>query len=155
MTKLFVVGLFFILSYCALAQETASDSTQNNINLDADFRIEELNTKYAKANEDKPMKGYRIQLFSGNKTQAYEKRRLFVNSYPDIFSKVIYDVPSYKVQVGNFIYELEAQKCKQDILEGFPNALIIETDIDIPEYSLPEKTEEIEVTEEENATNNF
>lgn len=54
--------------------------------------------------------GYRIQLYNGNEQQARQILTRFNVDFPDRFSKLVYNSPEWKVQVGNYKTKLEADK---------------------------------------------
>ncbi len=58
--------------------------------------------------------GFRIQLYSGNEKRAKKFLNHFKSKYPNIFCKLVYDVPNWKVHVGNYKSKLEADK---DLIE--------------------------------------
>ena len=54
--------------------------------------------------------GYSIQLYNGNEQQARQILTRFNVDFPDRFSKLVYNSPEWKVQVGNYKTKLEADK---------------------------------------------
>ena len=67
---------------------------------------------------------YTIQLFSGNKENAIKKSdEYYSKGYPYEVT-VEYETPNYKVWVGRFRTELEADKTFDRIKKDYPNALI-------------------------------
>ena len=54
--------------------------------------------------------GYSIQLYNGNEKQARQILTRFNVDFPDRFSKLVYNSPEWKVQVGNYKTKLEADK---------------------------------------------
>jgi len=54
--------------------------------------------------------GYRIQLYNGNEKLARQILTRFNIDFPDRFSKLVYNSPEWKVQVGNYKTKLEADK---------------------------------------------
>lgn len=54
--------------------------------------------------------GYRIQLYNGNERLARSTKGKFEVEFPEIYSKLEYNEPEWKVQVGNYKTKLEADK---------------------------------------------
>ena len=65
---------------------------------------------------------YRIQLFSGNNNQASKVIKEYRALYPKWTSTIVYETPNYKVWVGNFRNNLEADRALAAIKETFPAA---------------------------------
>lgn len=129
-----IIVTLFLLSFGHFC-EAQNNDTNTRINLDADFRIEDLSKRYADYNKGKKMDGYRIQLFSGRRDGAYELRKQFFKAFPDISSEVVYETPDYKVQAANCLTELEAEKYLQQIRTVFPGAFVVKAKITPPEYT--------------------
>jgi len=69
--------------------------------------------------------GYRIQLYYGRETEAREIESKFKASYPEVFSKLTYEQPYWKVQVGNYRTKLEADKAMLSFSKEFSSLIII------------------------------
>ena len=69
--------------------------------------------------------GFRIQLYNGSETQARNYKRRFENEFPGVFSKLEYDAPEWKIQVGNYKTRLDADKAINKIREKFYGAIVI------------------------------
>ncbi|NQX96372.1 MAG: SPOR domain-containing protein [Flavobacteriales bacterium] len=96
-----------------------------------DSRIDKLNEKYTSRYS---LKGYRIQIYSGNKKQlANQTRASFLRVHPKTKAHLNYKQPHYKVRVGDFKTKLEALKYKKFITKEFPNSFIVRDEIDIKE----------------------
>lgn len=54
--------------------------------------------------------GYKIQIFNGNEITAKSKQKKFKILYPRVKSKLVYNAPEWKVQVGNYKTKLEADR---------------------------------------------
>ena len=87
------------------------------------------------AEENKRVKsvpGFTIQVYSGtSRDMAYQVKRQVYHVLTDGKPEVIYVQPNYKVQVGEFIERLEAQKTYSLLKKEFPTALIIPNRIKI------------------------
>ena len=76
--------------------------------------------------------GYRIQLYNGMiQTKAENTQGRFIALFPDIVTRLFYNQPEWKVQVGNFRTKLEAKKALLLIREEFEGAFDLKTKIKI------------------------
>lgn len=119
---LFVFG-FIGISQVSLAQVTLKiDETIN----------EELRMKNAKIDTTK-VSGYRIQIaFSSNMSEASGGKNSFDSKFPKVGSYLLYQQPYWKVRVGNFYREIDAQKLLDEIRIYFPDAFIVRDNIHRP-----------------------
>ena len=69
--------------------------------------------------------GYRIQLYNGNEQKARKFRARFGVEFPNNFSKLVYNAPEWKVQVGNYKTKLEADKDLIKFREKFSGIIVI------------------------------
>lgn len=69
--------------------------------------------------------GYRIQLYNGNEQQARKFRERFRIEFPNIYSKLAYETPEWKVQVGNYKTKLEADKDLIKFQEKFSGIIVV------------------------------
>ena len=51
--------------------------------------------------------------------------------FPKIPTKIVFSSPEWKVQVGNYITRLEADRSLVDIKKEFPSAIILATEIEL------------------------
>lgn len=86
----------------------------------------------AKAKKYPQIAGYRIQIFNGRKNDCLSKRADFLRQYPEMAAYLLYEVPEYKTQIGNFRSRLEAEGFLQSILADFPGSFVIATQIEKP-----------------------
>jgi len=82
--------------------------------------------------ENKKFTGYRIQLFAGNsKVEAVKVKSDFISKFENNYPEVIYQVPNFKVRVGNFRDRLEATKMLETYKVEFPSAFIVQDEIEL------------------------
>jgi hypothetical protein len=117
------------------SQEAGKDS--GNIRLIQDDKVDLLVSKHIQINQNrKGIDGFRIQIFfdSGNnsKTRAKSVYESFLAKYPNIGTYLTFKTPNYKVRVGDFRTKLDAQRFLNGILTDYPNAWIIEDQINLP-----------------------
>ena len=117
------------------SQEAEKDS--GNIRLIQDDKVDLLVSKHIQINQNrKGIDGFRIQIFfdSGNnsKTRAQTIYETFLSKYPNIGAYLTFKSPNYKVRVGDFRTKLDAQRFLNEILPDYPNAWIIDDQINLP-----------------------
>ena len=82
--------------------------------------------------DNKTFTGYRIQLFAGNsKVDALKVKSDFISKFENNYPEVIYQVPNFKVRVGNFRDRLEATKMLETYKVEFPYAFIVQDEIEL------------------------
>ena len=71
-------------------------------------------------------KGFRVVIYNGSdRLKAYEVKNAFSRAFPGIPSYISYNVPSYKIKVGNFDDRGEAGKFIRRISAAFPTSFIV------------------------------
>jgi len=139
--KLYLVNILLLLFLFigmnrTAAQKANGGTNSSEITILQDPRIDKLIEKHASINESIKglMPGFRVQLFFGSKKKAaLEVKADFIGKHDDIKGYVIYDVPYFKVRVGDFRTHLEAQKLHEEITEEHPGAFIVKDMIPVPE----------------------
>lgn len=69
--------------------------------------------------------GYRIQLYNGLEKRARSFRGRFQVEFPGIYTKLSYDEPEWKIQVGNYKTRLQADRALNKIREKFNGAIVV------------------------------
>lgn len=67
---------------------------------------------------------YKIQVYSGNRSGAYEAQKEFSSSFGGWYPSIQYETPNFKIWAGNFRTRLEADRALKRIKIKFPNAFI-------------------------------
>lgn len=73
--------------------------------------------------------GYRIQLFTGNKQMADRIKAQYLQlnlSYPVY---MVFEMPNYKIQVGDFRNRLEAEGVRESLMTTFNGAFLVKSQI--------------------------
>lgn len=131
--KILLINLSLFLSCQIAFCQEKSDSLQQKTTIVKDSRIDLLGETY-KATYS--LKGYRVQIYSGNKRQpANQTRASFLRVHPKTKAHLDYEQPYYKVRVGDFKTKMEALKYKNFISKEFPNSFIVRDDIEISELT--------------------
>lgn len=93
-------------------------------------RIQALMKDYAGTKQ--PLKGYRVQIFLGDRTKAEETRRSFLVRHPDTPAYLDYLAPNFRVRIGDQRTKLEGEKLKQALLNEFPGLYVVPCEIEMP-----------------------
>lgn len=113
----------------------ASDNTQTIVKPTHDItaRLDTALSAIAVQNKNlRYAQGYRIQIYSGNnRDEANKARDRSYALFPDITPHFIYNQPTFRVKVGDFIDRLEAQRVYAGLLAEFPNAMVVQDRIEI------------------------
>jgi hypothetical protein len=128
--------LFLVLIFAgsfSLRAQTAADTMQKGV--DADPRLHTLVTKHTEVNAQGKGKGYRVQIYFGaDKAKANEMKARFLAEYPSkIHAYELYDVPNFKIRVGDFRTRMDAYRFLKKIRAEFPQSFIVESEIEYPE----------------------
>ncbi len=130
-----LLALFFLLflGHFSVLAQTASDSIQKDVH--ADPRLQTLVGKHVDVNAHGKEKGYRVQIYFGaDKAKANEYKARFLGRYAgDIIAYEVYDVPNFKIRVGDFRSRMDAYRFLKKIKSEFPSAFIVESEIEYPE----------------------
>ena len=85
----------------------------------------------------------RIQIYSGDRDNAEQMIKEFIEIFNDTTADVIYETPNYKVWVGNYYTQLEADKRLLEIRKKFRSAFIFRPELqEIFEDEIEEKLEQ-------------
>lgn len=77
--------------------------------------------------------GFRVLIFFDmSKTVAEQQKAYFLSMYNQHKAYVDYLAPNYRVRVGNFRTELEAEKLKQELIALFPTSIVVADKIQLP-----------------------
>jgi hypothetical protein len=86
---------------------------------------EELNKKAYLENR-KTMSGFRVLVLSTNdRNKATEVKTILLRDFPEHKTYLIYQSPNFKIQIGNFRTQAEAEKLKKIIMRLYPDGVII------------------------------
>lgn len=125
---LLVLTLFF--SRQSWAQDTSGVVVRKDPRIDQlvhkQIAINEETTREARRN----VPGFRIQVINTrDRNQAYEAKTKVYEQFPDWQPYLLYQAPYYKLRVGDFKTEEEAQAALQQLSKIFPSGLYVIHDI--------------------------
>jgi hypothetical protein len=118
MKSKFYLGSFLLLLLVSSNSVSAQNSTNSSNqvkNLIAKKR--DFNSKFGF--------GFRVQIFYGDETKARSLQNKFKVNFPNVYTKLDYDQPYWKVQVGNYKTRLEADKAIVNFSEKFSGLIVI------------------------------
>ncbi len=85
----------------------------------------------------------RIQIYSGDRDNAEQMIKEFIEIFNDTTADIIYETPNYKVWVGNYYTQLEADKRLLEIRKKFRSAFIFRPELqEIFEDEIDEKLDQ-------------
>lgn len=117
------------LGFALFSQEQLN---RGYVSINSDQGIDQLMHNFKKANEGKTIPGYRVQIFSGKRQAAFDLKAEVLKLWPSAECEVVYEVPDYKVQIGNYRNKLEAEKALSDIWPFYKSAFYVQTQITLP-----------------------
>ncbi len=108
------LGLFFA---CTLNSNAQSNNTDQ----------EDINSLLKKKRNynKQSLNGFRIQLYNGSESRARTIKNNFEYDFRGVYTKLLYDAPDWKVQVGNYKTRLDADRALNKIKEKFKGGIII------------------------------
>ena len=121
MRKIIIFFTIISLSYTTLIGQNGNIEINQSNKLDSIIKLKkELNSK---------IQNLRIQIFSGDRDNAEQIIKEFIEIFNDTTADVIYETPNYKVWVGNYYTQLEADKRLLEIRKKFRSAFIFRPEI--------------------------
>ena len=135
MKTIFLFFLVFSAAFCNAISinNLIADTGKTEVVL-KDSLIDDLVIKKTAVNKKTGGKvaGYRVQIhFGPDKNKAKEMKTKFLIKYPDIAAYDDYDVPNFKVRVGDFKTKLEAFRLLKQIKEDFPGSFIVDDKVEM------------------------
>ena len=105
---------------------SARDSaTHASVKIQQDVRLEKL---VVDDSDIKPqtISGFRVQVFSTNiqrtgKLEAFKVEKQILEAFPDAAIYISYISPSWKVRVGDFNSQAQAQSFRNELVEALPS----------------------------------
>ena len=131
----FLFAFLLPLSVSAQLDSAQKDSAQKGkviINVDESVK-QYLENRKQERQSDTVFKGYRIQLmFTDKRADAKAAKEKFQSMYPNCPAYLIYDSPNFKVRVGNFATQLDAQALLFKLIPDFPTLFLVEERVSEP-----------------------
>jgi hypothetical protein len=126
MHKSLIILLLFI------AQKTWAQVDSSSVVVYKDARVEELIRKQVEINEEttrdsrRIMPGFRLQVISSqDRNKVFAAKAKILQQFPDLKPYLMYQAPNYKLKVGNFKTQEEAEEYQKELGRLFPSGLFI------------------------------
>ena len=117
-TIIFTGVLYFLLaSYGYSQQGTVTINQHKSINT-------LLKQKKEMNKNEHDSDRYKIQIYSGGRSEAHEAQKEFSKVFSDWKPSIQYETPNFKIWAGNFRTRLEADRALKRIKKEFPSAFI-------------------------------
>ena len=107
--------------------DLANNTKGGNVELYQDPRIESVIASkiHGHTLQTTEISGFRLQVYSSNvpqtsKQEAFNIEKDMKNAFPDIPVYVIYQPPFWKVRLGDFSNQTEADLLRQEVINRFP-----------------------------------
>lgn len=69
--------------------------------------------------------GYIIQLYNGSETRAKSIKNNFESDFNGVYTKLVYEAPDWKIQVGNYNSRLDADRALNTFKDKYNGGIII------------------------------
>src|ERR1700748_156636 len=110
-----------------IAQRSLAQADTNTVVVTKDPRIDQLVHKQIEINEEttresrRIMPGFRIQVInSPDRSKVYAAKAKVYQEFPDLKQYLLYQAPNYKLRVGNFKTQDEADAYSKQLSALFP-----------------------------------
>ena len=132
MISRFFLVLFTLLAWNIVNAQSNADTLQTGVHADPKLKV--LVSKHNDVLKQGQKNGYRVQIYFGtDKAKAREVKSRFLASYAsEARAYEIYEVPNFKVRVGDFRSRLEAYRFLKKIRADFPASFIVACKIEMP-----------------------
>ena len=114
---------FIIISFSAttLFAQKGKVTINQSSELDSIIKLKkELNSK---------IQNLRIQIFNGDRENAELVMKEYLKIFNDTSANIVYETPNYKIWVGNFYNQLEADKKLIEVRKKFRSAFIFRPEL--------------------------
>ena len=111
-SKLFIISVLFTGS--VFAQEGI-------VSIHKSLEIDRVLTLKKELNKDQAY--IKIQIYSGNRLGAKTALETFKTDFPEQTVEMKFETPNYKIWVGKFRTQLEADRAQRLVKKSFPNAI--------------------------------
>jgi len=121
MKKLKIIGIILLITINPLAGQNGNTIINKSYKLDSIIKLKkELNSK---------IQNLRIQIYNGDRTNAELIIKEYIDNFNDTTADIIYETPNYKIWVGNYYTQLEADRNLIKIRKKFSSAFIFRPEL--------------------------
>lgn len=112
-TKLIFVLFGILLSGVLSAQE-------GTVSVHAEEEVKQLLSLKKEINQEQNL--IRIQIYSGTREEAEDLLSQFEQDFPEVSAKMVYETPSYKIWVGKYRTQIQADRELINIRKKYTSA---------------------------------
>ena len=121
MKKLKIIAIILLITINPLAGQNGNTIINKSYKLDSIIKLKkELNSK---------IQNLRIQIYNGDRTNAELIIKEYIDNFNDTTADIIYETPNYKIWVGNYYTQLEADRSLIKIRKKFSSAFIFRPEL--------------------------
>ncbi|MGB5500500.1 MAG: SPOR domain-containing protein [Maribacter sp.] len=96
---------------------------KGSVNIQQDNKIADLLDIYKSSNESHEY--YKIQVGFGSYSKAQSIKENVEIDFPELYSKIDFDSPTYRVRLGRFKTKLEAERKFKEVRIKYPDAMLL------------------------------
>lgn len=100
---------------------------EGKISIQQDPKIEELVKLYTEVNSKTGF--YQIQVGFGNFQKAQDLKSQVDIDFPNWYSKIEFESPTYRVRLGRFKTKLEAERKYLEVRKKYPDAMLLKPEM--------------------------
>ena len=100
-----------------------TNAQKGTINVEQEEKLESLLEIYKSYN--KTTEYYRIQVGFGSHATAQRIKSNVEIDFPEMYSKIDFDSPTYRVRLGRFKTKLEGERKLQEVRRKYPAAMLL------------------------------
>lgn len=108
---------------CLIFTATNTYAQEGHVSINQDEHIAKL-LELKKSMNDEDVDRYKIQIYNGNRQDAYAAQKKFSSVFSDWNPSIHFEQPNFKIWVGNFRTRLEADRALKRIKKEFSSAFI-------------------------------
>ncbi len=121
LNRYLLLNLVFGLLFCA----NIHAQTEGTVVIKSTEKVKSIIAKKISYNKNvDEIDGFKIQLFYGGEQGAYKTRDEFESLFPEVDTQIKFDRPDWKVMVGRYKTQLEADRALVEIKEAFISAFV-------------------------------
>ncbi|MCY7420855.1 MAG: SPOR domain-containing protein [Chitinophagaceae bacterium] len=125
--KIIIALLFAMISFTGFSQQMMITDSIGSVTVRKDIRLDILAAKQAEINHKAVMmnithaSGYRIQVINTqSRDDANNVKTEMLRRFPEQKTYLLYKAPNFKVRVGNFLTQREAEPVRKMIAALYP-----------------------------------
>ena len=135
-SKMLLSATLFLTLSSFVTEKSFAQVDSGTVVVRKDPRIDDLVRKQIQINEEttrdsrRNMPGFRIQVInSTDRNNVFSVKARVYQEFPELKPYLIYQAPNYKLRVGNFKTQEEAEDFEKQLSRLFPSGLYIIRDI--------------------------